>query len=398
MHRVGRNRMTTELYQIIESYNSVIIFGASTLGTFLHNTLKHYCDEVAKPLRVADNSLAKQGGKMGVITPGEASNLLPDALWIIASSHCYNVMHQNLISIGVKEENILHDLPDEITEGMQQALENERKRVVLKRLTPCKSISFDVDIAFHCNLNCAGCFAFSTLVDKPLFYDFETFDSDMARVSFLMRDSIDQIKLMGGEPLLNPEIDSYIKSTRKHFPNTQICIFTNGTLIPKMPASFWNTCNENKISFIVTKYPIDFDYDVLPAIFANYGIEVCGFIHKAESHNIALDPDGKFDPYESFTNCYFANFCIRLRNGKFATCATILNIDFFNQAFNTNMYACPDDYIDIYEAQSGQEILDFLCKPVPFCRFCDIDSKNADIPWHISKREITEWVSPRWKG
>jgi hypothetical protein len=37
------------------------------------------------------------------------------------------------------------------------------------------------------------------------------------------------------------------------------------------------------------------------------------------------------------------------------------------------------------------EILDFLCKPAPFCKYCNIRKQNK-IEWGISKKERKEWV------
>jgi hypothetical protein len=50
------------------------------------------------------------------------------------------------------------------------------------------------------------------------------------------------------------------------------------------------------------------------------------------------------------------------------------------------------DTVDIHKVRSGQEILEFVAKPVPFCRFCDVKRRTYDNPWRTSKREISEWV------
>ncbi|GMO53913.1 MAG: hypothetical protein Ta2G_12560 [Termitinemataceae bacterium] len=40
------------------------------------------------------------------------------------------------------------------------------------------------------------------------------------------------------------------------------------------------------------------------------------------------------------------------------------------------------------------EILEFLAKPIPFCRYCDVPLRAArgNVPWTVSKREISEWT------
>ena len=42
------------------------------------------------------------------------------------------------------------------------------------------------------------------------------------------------IILMGGEPLLHPQVGEFCRVTRECYPEAGITIITNGTLIPKM--------------------------------------------------------------------------------------------------------------------------------------------------------------------
>jgi hypothetical protein len=49
------------------------------------------------------------------------------------------------------------------------------------------------------------------------------------------------------------------------------------------------------------------------------------------------------------------------------------------------------DSIDIYTAKSAHKILDFLSHPIPFCRFCFIDSRSDSGLWQQSKKDIKEW-------
>ena len=46
--------------------------------------------------------------------------------------------------------------------------------------------------------------------------------------------------------------------------------------------------------------------------------------------------------------------------------------------------------IDIYKAESIDEILKFIVNPIPFCKYCNLDS--TPIEWGLSKKEISEWV------
>ena len=65
---------------------------------------------------------------------------------------------------------------------------------------------------------------------------------------------------------------------------------------------------------------------------------------------------------------------------------------YFNAFFNKNLSVTDKDSIDIYAAQSGKEIFEFLAQPVPFCAYCDIAGRQHSLPWRTSERDISEWT------
>jgi hypothetical protein len=64
----------------------------------------------------------------------------------------------------------------------------------------------------------------------------------------------------------------------------------------------------------------------------------------------------------------------------------------FNKYFPE--HALPDsekDSINIYAAKNAAEILDFLSRPIPFCRFCRLDKRSDSNIRQRSKKDIAEW-------
>lgn len=80
-------------------------------------------------------------------------------------------------------------------------------------------MQLEFHLADHCNLNCKGCSHFSNLVPQPVFPDKEQFVRDLQQLTGYFS-QIHDFYLLGGEPLLNPEIGVYINTVRKakHFP------------------------------------------------------------------------------------------------------------------------------------------------------------------------------------
>jgi hypothetical protein len=181
--------------------------------------------------------------------------------------------------------------------------------------------------------------------------------------------------------------------SRQCFREGLITIVTNGTLLLKQPVDFWKACKRNHVEIWITRYPIKLDFDAIKTVGRKYGVLVRYFNEEIKSMwKISLDISGSHDIKQNFKKCDEANWCISLENGRLSTCSKIFYIRHFNKYFGTNFDVSENDYIDIYKVKNMDEIFRFLCKPVPFCRFCNIDGKITDLEWGISKREITEWV------
>ena len=100
-----------------------------------------------------------------------------------------------------------------------------------------KKLKFEMHVTEHCNLNCKYCNHFSPLAPEE-YLSLEEYERDLARLAFLFDGEMQQIKLLGGEPLLHPHIKDFLTLTRQYFPNGIIKILTNGTLLLNMKDDF----------------------------------------------------------------------------------------------------------------------------------------------------------------
>lgn len=73
-------------------------------------------------------------------------------------------------------------------------------------------------------------------------------------------------------------------------------------------------------------------------------------------------------------------------------CSIAPNIKAFNEYLNLHLDLTEDDGIDIYSAKSGDEVLEAMARPMPFCRYCDVKNRTYDHPWQTSKKDIKEWT------
>ncbi|MDR0382544.1 MAG: radical SAM protein [Spirochaetaceae bacterium] len=248
-------------------------------------------------------------------------------------------------------------------------------------------------ICEHCNLNCKGCGAFSPLV-KECFIDVAEYEKDCSRLSLLCGGTVEYIDLLGGEPLLHPEITKILDITRKYF-NGQINIITNGIKLLSMTEEFWSGCKKNNIAIVISGYPIRLDYKIInrTACMHDVALEIRGFGNKLTIWNkFPIDLDGGQKPFRNFLSCFSSNFCLHLEHGKIGTCAQPFVIRHFNAHFNKNMTVSEENFIDIYKVSNLDEILSFLSRPIPFCKYCNLKKIKRGIKWDISKKEISEWV------
>jgi hypothetical protein len=252
----------------------------------------------------------------------------------------------------------------------------------------------EVRVTEHCNLNCAYCLALSPVAQKKEM-DSAVFIRDFQRLKELTGGKIGAIKILGGEPLLHPDLIYLCKTLRGLFYKTEIYIATNGVLLAKQSDEFWQTCKAYNIGISISHYPVNIHYDEIQNRARQFGIDMPPVVQpNAETMpwlKWPFDLQGKNDAAQMFNKCDNANTCVHLNEGKIYTCSVLPGLSHFNSYFNYNLQLTDKDYIDIYKARSIEEILDFTSNPPPFCAYCDVNRRSL-VPWKITKKEISEWT------
>ncbi|TDB39562.1 MAG: 4Fe-4S cluster-binding domain-containing protein [Actinobacteria bacterium] len=250
----------------------------------------------------------------------------------------------------------------------------------------------DVHIADHCNMRCRGCSHFSN-ISKPYLTDIAEFSEDMHRLAGLL--SVREIYLLGGEPLLHPQVDRFVREARDAFPRTTIYLFTNSTLVMRMPESVWRALAETHVVLYCDRYPVDLPVDEIDRTAAEHGVKVRWTEDRSEFFTIPLDLTGSQDAAASFAACSGVDNCVNLRHGRLYPCARIAYIDIFREHFGREDLAATDaDSISIYGDVDRWAVMDFLKTPVPWCRHCDQEHLYR-YPWSKSGAEsgIEQWTA-----
>lgn len=240
--------------------------------------------------------------------------------------------------------------------------------------------SLNVKVAEHCNLNCRRCNNFSNII-KESFYGIEQYENDIKRLKELI-ENISCIKLIGGEPLLNKNIEKFIIITKKYYPYARINIVTNGTLILQLDKKVLEAMKENDVHIQITLYPaLQVKID-----------DIMGWIKKNEV-KCEIFRDG--DAFGSFINMKgdndrslvegkeFYGKCVSMFNGLICRCGPGMTIEKFNHKFKTNL---PNNgQIDLYRKDlNGKKLIDLLNQSIDLCAYCD-----ACLP--MGDRQIHKW-------
>lgn len=252
------------------------------------------------------------------------------------------------------------------------------------------------NILDHCNLKCKGCDHFACVSDEYI-VPYEKLHKDIERMSEILHgDNVMKIAVMGGEPLLHPELLEILKDVRKYFPYAIIRLTTNGLLLLQQKEEFWQTCREYDITIVNTKYPIQIDHQKIREMAKKQGVKFQYFegtgddtVKTSSKKTITLD--GTNDPVKSFAQCYISNYGNFVMEGKFYGCPfSCQSYRIFNKKFDKNLRMTEKDYLDIYKVRDMQELFEFSAKPRPYCRYCSgIDRWHE---WERTKKDISEWV------
>jgi len=241
---------------------------------------------------------------------------------------------------------------------------------------------FETHITEACNLKCRGCSHFSVFA-KPKHKDLKEFEREFERLSEI--EEIGVIRLMGGEPLLNPDFMEYVRIARWYFPKSVIALVTNGILGDRLKP-YKEELERLKIHVTISDYHLD-----------KQNKEIQTELHeKGNLYNISLDPTGSQDADTAFLFCDIRiNHWFYFMDGRFYPCCIAGTIKDFWEHFGLDWGMTPEELsIDIF-THTAEEIEAFISKPCKLCRFCDTARRpNTYQPFSISKGEMSEWTAP----
>ena len=197
------------------------------------------------------------------------------------------------------------------------------------------------------------------------------------------------IRILGGEPLLNPEINHYIRLSRALYPQAEIYVVTNGILLPQMPDDFFATLKNADAGVHISAYP-----PMLGKL-----EEIQRLLLMKEIKFQVIHTHGQFTmkqtlkkhdrANETFLKCRQAH-CHNLYDGKVAACFLPFTTKYFNEYFDRHL---PEDgAIDLYKSDmSTRKLKQQMMKPFDRCCYC---TEPQTVNWEQiqSPSVLSDWV------
>lgn len=240
----------------------------------------------------------------------------------------------------------------------------------------------EIQIVDHCNLKCDNCNHFANIA-APWIMSKEEFIFNITKIKEeLLPYGLQKIMLVGGEPLLHPQIEEFCKELKHMFPeNVDLCLLTNGILLQERH----NLLNQY-VHISATPYP-----DITtPSEVKN------GFMHSRLL--FTTNPVNEKGISEaSYFHCEkYAMPMFFIRDYKLFACPFSGCIHIYNQHFNKNIPLCKDDYIDMYELTYAN-LVSFMDKgPGQICKYCD--ENTAHVYWNKNQfNELKDYQGLSWQ-
>ena len=218
--------------------------------------------------------------------------------------------------------------------------------------------NLQIHIVDHCNLTCDLCGHFSNIT-SPSYLEIDWFQEQITRVSKLF-DSIRRLLILGGEPLLHPNLVEFLAVSRKHFPHTNIELWTNGILLERQKEDFWKALNRLDIELQMSCFPgINVDKTRILELARMFNVRL--IMQDIKDFYILFNPKGDSNPKIAFAHCGSKD-CTQLYNGKLYLCPRPAYIHNLNEKQGTQIMVKECNYVSIFSNDAKEKITEYLGK------------------------------------
>ena len=375
---------------------NTVIFCAGHYGIMLMHMLRRgiLSDEHSENIYFCDNYRYEERYIDGckVLSPEELCQIKEDIQILISSPKHYDEVLIQLHDIGIRQP--VYIVPEYVYRFKWNNI--NLPPFVKVDINKPRLRLIQIPITESCNMNCKGCNLIYNEKSNNLM-DFEEFCVCMNDLGRLFS-GVSHLTLLGGEPLLHPQLEDIVYEARRSFPDTELEIRTNGTLLFNLSENVFKAIADTDTEIWVSLYPPMIDKkDEITKELNKRCIRV-RFIGPFYNFRKLVNARGDYDPDVIYQKC---DKCLNLFEGSIS-CGLGYLIEKLEKRFGVKI--CKDEYkrlhrFDIHTTEyDGWEIIKYLNSGSSLCSFCAYqnwgeDDEHISFPWSIGKEiTIDDWI------
>ncbi|MBR0236532.1 MAG: radical SAM protein [Thermoguttaceae bacterium] len=253
------------------------------------------------------------------------------------------------------------------------------KSLFLDKQGRAKIRKMEVYVANGCNLKCLFCSHFNpfrrgVVPADELIASFETWSKKVVP---------QKLGILGGEPLLHPELERIIAAAHRCWPESRIVLTSNGLLFPNKPDSLLQTLKDAGVQVLLSRHvPTEEGerkFQEIVSRLQKAGVWVTIIPSSGRwKRYYNIDDNGQPQPFESssekaWTMCG-PNTCFNLTNNKLYRCSILANAALaYEEGVLGENWAVTQTYKPLTADASANEIVEhlFLMRgPLKACSIC----------------------------
>lgn len=355
----------------------IYIYGAGKCGHYVYDEIKRNSGAKISILGWIDNDESKKKEVSNLTEAEFASTQNVHEAAVLVAIENRQVMTQIVLSLLSKGVEYIYVVEERLYTDNLAVLNKQGQFGQFIR--PYNEIKpylryIQYPITMHCNLNCRRCAAFSNIAEEE-FADLELFEKSLYGLKSRFS-QIPTIGLLGGEPLLNPQLPKFIEKVHEILPETKITIVTNGLLLLKLGDKLAEVLRKHDVRIRITQYPVtakmvpdmkDFleknnlQYSISPLV-----TEFGRFLHREEN----MEMVGRFCENG---RCIVERLCYHIYRGRVSTCSTIFDLYTHQDYLGLKITKEEVEEVSadlIHGEENGWEVLMKINTMLKLCRFC----------------------------
>jgi hypothetical protein len=252
--------------------------------------------------------------------------------------------------------------------------------------------NLEIHLVHSCNLTCESCSHYSNQGHKGILA-LDVADQWMAAWNRRLMPRV--FSLLGGEPTIHPNLTEFVALSRRHWPNSQLRIVTNGFFLhrhPDLPLLLRH--DPNHMIYISVHHASPEYQEKLQPVFAlmnewiaKYGIRVGQYeshqywTRRYKGFGAEMEPYEDNNPRSSWQNCP-AKYCRQLFEGMLWKCAPLAYLKLQDDKYGLSDKWRPYlDYRALPPDCTDQELNAFFDREEEsFCKMCPATPERMNLP------------------